>query len=224
MKTWEADVTGLAGGGALGPMLCGTGPCIAAAMGTLWPATGPRASIALGSRPEEGNKSHLTVDWIRSFYSYVWGHPWWKSLHQLYSCYTGTGWLFLFQRSIFISILILVVWLVWNGTFSNQSVLQNVWIKTASSLPSLPGTSHIGPNPCSLLKHKRVQRPFDWVPSLAACSRFNDRGVKLTKPLDLIVSSCATRHICHIRWIIYESIGLSYNSSINIRKERQLHC
>lgn len=43
--------TGLAGGGALGPMPWGTAPGIPAAMGTLWAVTGPRVSIALGSRP-----------------------------------------------------------------------------------------------------------------------------------------------------------------------------
>lgn len=43
--------TGLAGGGALGPMPWGTTPGIPAAMGTRWAATGPRVSIALGSRP-----------------------------------------------------------------------------------------------------------------------------------------------------------------------------
>lgn len=51
--------TGLAGGGALGPMPWGTAPGIPAAMGTLWAATGPRVSIALGSRPA-GSK-RLTV-------------------------------------------------------------------------------------------------------------------------------------------------------------------
>lgn len=49
--TPEIPGPGLAGGGALGPILCGTGPGIPVAMGTLWPVTGPRASIALGSRP-----------------------------------------------------------------------------------------------------------------------------------------------------------------------------
>lgn len=53
MKTLEQkrSVTGLACGGAFGPMLWGTGPCIPPAMGTRWPVNGPRASIALGSRP-----------------------------------------------------------------------------------------------------------------------------------------------------------------------------
>lgn len=51
--------TGRAGGGALGPMPWGTAPGIPAAMGTLWAATGPRVSIALGSRPA-GSK-RLTI-------------------------------------------------------------------------------------------------------------------------------------------------------------------
>lgn len=54
-----AAVTGLVGGGAFGPMLCGTGPCIGPAMGTLCAVTGPRASIALGSRPAERAKTNL---------------------------------------------------------------------------------------------------------------------------------------------------------------------
>lgn len=51
--------TGLAGGGALEPIPCGTGPCIPAAMGTRWACTGPRASIALGSRPTGGNADNF---------------------------------------------------------------------------------------------------------------------------------------------------------------------
>ena len=66
-NTMEVVFTGLAGGGALGPMLWGTGPGIPAAMGTLCPATGPRASIPLGSRPAEGNKATVTI------------HIWWPS-------------------------------------------------------------------------------------------------------------------------------------------------
>lgn len=57
--------TGLAAGGALGPIEWGPGPCIPLAMGTLWPDTGPRASTALGSRPLEigdiKNQSFLTI-------------------------------------------------------------------------------------------------------------------------------------------------------------------
>lgn len=49
--------TGLADGGALGPMPWGMAPGIPAAMGTLWAVTGPRVSIALGSRP--AGKKHL---------------------------------------------------------------------------------------------------------------------------------------------------------------------
>lgn len=51
--------TGLAGGGALEPIPCGTGPCIPAAMGTRWACAGPRASIALGSRPTGGNADNF---------------------------------------------------------------------------------------------------------------------------------------------------------------------
>lgn len=52
--------TGLAGGGALGPMPWGMAPGIPAAMGTLWVVTGPRVSIALGSRP--AGKTHFQLE------------------------------------------------------------------------------------------------------------------------------------------------------------------
>lgn len=58
-ETALGHFTGLAGGGALELIPCGTGPCIPAAMGTRWACTGPRASIALGSRPTGGNADNF---------------------------------------------------------------------------------------------------------------------------------------------------------------------
>ena len=59
MKSRAVDITGLEGGGALGPMLWGPGPGIPPDIGPLCPDTGPRASIALGSRPKETNAESL---------------------------------------------------------------------------------------------------------------------------------------------------------------------
>lgn len=60
-KTVTAGFTGLAGGGAFGPMLWGTGPCIPPPMGTRWLVPDPRASIALGSRPAETYTTRWTL-------------------------------------------------------------------------------------------------------------------------------------------------------------------